>query len=935
VLSDQIAASVLDPPRAPAALSGRADELELIDGFVDGLHRGGAALMLLGDPGVGKTALLSTASDAASQAGMRVLRAAGTEFEADLTFAALHQALAPLQQMFAQLSIYQRDALNVALGMAEGSVPEQLVVSAAALAVLREAAADCPVLVVVDDLPWVDRASARVLGFVARRLAGSRIGFLATARSQQESVFDRAGLPSLVLRPLDAEAAVALVRTHFATLAPRSRRTVLEAARGNPLALFEFGAAVSQAQHGVTRPVGPVLAQSRQIQALFASQIEQLPTRSRWLLVVLALDGSGDLRNLQSVARGEQFRDDLAVAQRARLVYVDGSTERVEFRHPLIRAAAVDLATDDERRRAHLALAALSEDDPDRQAWHRSEAAVGPDEQVAAQLEHAGQRRLRRGDAVGAVGALTRAARLSPAPVDRGRRLAKAAFIGADVTGELRDVSALLADADRTSAEHDGSLETAAAAAFLLLVGDGDVETAHGLLLGAIEHRAETRDTVDDALEEALHTLLRVCYFGGRAHLWEPLEQALEHLGENAPVEVALRAKAQGNPVESAADALPRLDAAISGLVNESDPTRIIRIATAGSFVDRLPGCRQALWRLVRDGRAGGAVSAAIGALILLGLDDFWTGQWDEAEAVSDEAAALCQTHGYTLYVPTARHVQALVAAVRGDDARARSLTDGILGWAAPRGMRSVQLGAWQARTLAALGRGDFADAYHEAIKITPPGVLESHNPWVLWSSLDLVEAAIRAGHRHEAAAHADALREAGIGALSSRLALVERGSAAIAALDAPSLTLFEETLAIPGIDRWPFDVARVHLAFGERLRRTNATRQSRLHLNEALQAFERLGAKPWSSRAANELRASGQIIHPTPQPHHEPLSPGERRIAELAASGLTNKEIGERLFLSHRTVSGHLHRIFPKLGITSRAALRDALGPLENQRES
>ena len=905
-----------------------------MDEFLDGLRWDGAALVLLGDPGVGKTALLNAAADAALQAGMRVLRAAGTEFEAAVAFSTLQQAFTPIRDVFDQLSGYQRDALNVALGSVDGSVREQLAVSAAAVSVLRVAAAGSPVLLVVDDLPWVDRASAKVLGFVARRLAGSRIGFLAAARSQQESVFDRAGLPSLELRALDPEAAEALVRTHFAALASRSRRTVLAAARGNPLALLEFGAAVSRPHDGVRRASGPVLAQSRQLQTLFASQIGQLPTPCRSLLLVLALDGSGDLRVLEGYGREGQFHHDFAVAQRARLVYVDGSTERVDFRHPLIRAATVELATDDERRRAHLALAALFEDDPDRQAWHRSEAATGPDEQVAAQLEQTGHRSLRRGDAVGAVSALTRAARLSPAAADRGRRLAKAAFVGAEVTGDLGDVSALLADGDQTGPERGVSLQTAATAAFVLLIGDGNVEMSHALLVEAIEHHVQAAATLDPGLEEALHTLLRVCYFGGRAHLWAPLERALDRLGRNAPGDVDLRAKTQGNPVGAAKGALPRLDAAISGLTNETDPTQIMRIATASSFVDRLSGCRQALWRLVRDGRAGGAVTAGIGALILLGLDDFWTGQWGEAEELCDEAVDLCESHGYILYIPSARHVQALMAAARGDNVRARGLTDVMLQWAAPRQMRSVQLAAWHARALAALGRSDFEDAYREVIRITPAGHLESHNPYVLLSALDLVEAAVRTGRQREATAHVRRLRDAGIGALSPRLALVEKGSTAIATPEATAITLFEEALAIPGIDRWPFDRARVQLAFGERLRRVRATRQSRLHLNDALQAFERLGAEPWSSRARQELRASGQVSRTASEPPHEPLTLRERRIAELAAAGLTNKQIGQRLFLSHRTVGGHLHRVFHKLGITSRATLRDALGPVE-QRES
>jgi DNA-binding CsgD family transcriptional regulator len=435
---------------------------------------------------------------------------------------------------------------------------------------------------------------------------------------------------------------------------------------------------------------------------------------------------------------------------------------------------------------------------------------------------------------------------------------------------------------------------------------------------------------VDSPLEEALHTLYRVCYFGGRAELWGPLERILDSLGAHAPLSVVMRTKTQGNPLKCALDVLPSLDAAIKRLANETDPGWIIRIATAGSFVDRLYGCRAALWRLVSDGRAGGAVSAALSGLILIALDDYWTGQWHEAVELSEEAADLCETRGYSLYLPSAQHIVALVSAARGDYGRTQTLTDLMLAWAAPRRMRSVQHAAAHARGLAALARGDFEEAFREATKITPAGVLDSHNPYVLSSALDIVESAVRSGRRHEATAHARALREADIGAISPRLRLVQLGCAAMVAPDSTTVALFEEALATPGIDRWPFDTARIELAFGERLRRVRRIRESRTHLNTAAEIFDRLGAAPWATRGREELRATGQGGRRVRVADSESLTAQERGIAELAAAGLTNKEIGQRLFLSHRTVSGHLHRIFPKLGISSRAALRDALDSLK-----
>ncbi len=264
------------------ALVGRSGELALIGAFLDRAGTHGEALMLSGEPGVGKTALLNAAADVASETGTWVLRAAGVEFEAGMMFSGLHQALLPVYEEFPQLSAAHRDALNVALGFGDGPAPDRLLVSSATLTVLRRVAAARPVLLVVDDLPWLDRASAVVLGFVARRLAGSRVGFLAASRSEQESFFERAGLPEHELAPLDEEAAAGLVSARFPALARRVRQRVLAEARGNPLALLELSAALSGSQPGPLAGLPAVLPLSRRLQAMFASRVTELPARTRW-----------------------------------------------------------------------------------------------------------------------------------------------------------------------------------------------------------------------------------------------------------------------------------------------------------------------------------------------------------------------------------------------------------------------------------------------------------------------------------------------------------------------------------------------------------------------------------------------------------------------------------------------------------------------------
>jgi len=907
-------------PAAANELFGRDRELGLIEAFITGTSVEGGTLLLFGEPGVGKTVLLDAAAAIATAAGLRVVRAAGVEFEADLPFSGLHQLLLPLHEEFSKLNSAHRDALNAALGFGEGTTPDRLIICNATLTVLQRSAAARPVLMIVDDLPWLDRASATVLGFVARRLSGSRVGLLAASRTGQAGFLESAGLPELDLPPLDEDAAGGLLSARFPVLDADVRQRVLAEARGNPLALLELAPTLSRPGAAGLPGWPGVVPLSRRLQAVFASQVGQLPVPGRRLLLLAALDGTGDLRVLHTLGDPADGLGELAAAERAQLVHVDGNTHRLAFRHPLIRSAVVELSTEAERRQAHQQLAGLYAEQPDRHAWHLAAAALEPDEDIAALLEAAAHRKLRRGDAVGAVAALLRAAELSPDRAERSCRLALAAYIGADVTGDLRRAPQLLAAARRADPDLDKSVQAAVTAAFVLINGDGDVDTAHRLVLDAIDNPdvSKARRT---ALEEALHTLLRVCYFGGRAELWEPFHGALARLRSPVPTDLYLSAKTLSDPVRLAAPVLGQLDAAIQALADESDPVRIVRLAFAGIFVDRVGACRQALWRVVRDGRSGGAVGSATTALILLSLDNFLTGRWDQAEQLVDEGLQLSETHGY--WSLGGRHVKALLAAARGDQAKTQLVTGEMSQWAAPRRIRAY---AWQPRALAAIGLGDFEEAYRQVTMINPPGTLASHVPYVMWSTLDLVEAAVRTGRHEEAAAHVDAVRTAGIAGLSSRLALLAAGSAAIAAPDNDAPALFEEALAAPGVQRWPFDLARVQLLYGERLRRTRNVAESRGHLDSAREIFERLGAQPWAKRAAGELRATGHARPRASGQGQDALTPQERQIAMLAASGLTNKQIGERLYLSHRTVGFHLHRLFPKLGINSRAALRDAL---------
>ncbi|MGN9842020.1 helix-turn-helix transcriptional regulator [Nonomuraea sp. H19] len=915
----------------PETLLGRLQELAFLRRFTSEVGVTGGALLLSGDPGVGKTTLLDAAAASARTSGMTVLRVAGAEFEAEISFAGLNQALFPLLDDFDQLGAGHAEALRVALGFGAGPAPDRLLLSNAVTLLLRRVAARAPLLLIVDDLPWVDRASAGVLSFVARRLIGSRAGLLAALRTGQTSYFDRSGLPDYEVKALDDEAATQLLTARFPGLDPQVKARVLHTAQGNPLALLELPRALSGSQRAATEPLPQVLPLGQRLQRLFASRVAMLPPATKTLLLTVALEGTGELRALQAAAGTGYRLDDLAPAERDQLVRVDEDTRRVTFRHPLIRSAVVELSTSSERRRVHRALAAAFADGLERRAWHLGEASVEPDEQVADLLEEAARHVLLRGDYQAVVSMLSRAGDLSPDPAERSRRLAEAAFIGAEAMGEVKGAVELLDETRRAGRQASASLHYASAAAFAMLDGDGHVDTAHHLLVGAIEGSARRDDAGDVELVNALWTLALVCFVGGRAELWAPLHAALARLSLAPPPELALTIDMFADPARTGAAALPRLNAALANVHHEADPSIVQNIAACAMYADRLADVREPLWRMVLQGREGGPARRQLVFLMDLCVDDFHRGEWEEAAELAAEGLAICEERGGRFFGWYFRYHQALLAAVQGRFETSRALAEQMIGWAGPRGVGTAQVYARHALVLASLGQGDFEAAYLHATAISPAGTLASHVPHSLWVAMDLVEAAVRTDRRAEAALHVRAMRETNVAALSPRLAILEAGSAALIAGDDQAPELFEEALSLPTIDQWPFDVARIRLAYGERLRRARAATEARVHLQTALAAFQQLGAAPWAARTERELRAAGLATRtPANAGGVAALTPQEQQIAQLAAAGMSNKQIAERLFLSPRTVGGHLYKIFPKLGITKRAALRDAIGTEE-----
>lgn len=908
-------------------LIGRQRELSVLSSFVAESTVDGAALLLSGEPGVGKSALLHTAAELAAVDGIRVISGEGVEYETDVSFAGLHQLVDPLAHDLQRLPPLSRAALQAALGIGSDSapVPDRLAVMSASLALFREAASSTPLLVVIDDMHWLDRATASVIGFIGRRLGGSPIGVLGSSRPGPSGFLERTGWSELLVPPLEEDDAMELLARLFAHLPTPVRRDVAHEAQGNPLALLEFAATATHPRGGQGAGRGLASGATREVRTLYSARITCLPGATRRLLLLAALDGSASLASLAEASGAAGLRD-LGPAELDHLVVINEGAGDIRFRHPLIKSAVVELSTHDERREAHQRLAEVFADQPERRGHHVAESAQAPDETVATLIEQGARGILQRGDVVGAVGRLLRAADLSTDRGERSRRLAHAAYIGAFAAGELESSSQLLRDARRDDPTLGKTLEAAVATAYMLLNSDGDTTVAHRLLTGAIESALAEPDHDRDALSRGLYTLVVICHYAGRVDYWEDFDSLVARMEETASADVALLTETFAAPLTASTSALAALDRQVEQLNDTLDVELIIRTATAGFYTDRLAGCRQALDRVVRAGPDSGAVASALMALNIILFDDLGAGRWDAAERTAADAGALAEKLGYPLYGSSSIYAKALIAARRGDLAACDAMCEDMLTWAAPRRLGRLEDFAHHALGEAALGAGAFEEAYAHAAAIASPGSLHTHGPQALWTTLDLVDAAVHTGRTEEARSHATIMRDAGLGRLSPRFALITAATSAMVAPDSDAPRLFDESLSLPDIAQWPFELARVQLAYGERLRRIRHTREARIQLHAAQEGFDRLGATPWSRRASTELRATGSTRKVGGASGADSLTPQELEVAELAATGLTNREIATRLYLSPRTVSAHLYRIFPKLGVTTRAALRDAL---------
>jgi DNA-binding CsgD family transcriptional regulator len=888
-------------------LYGRDAEIAALSDLLDQARKGtSGTLVLRGDPGIGKSALVSHITARAD--GFRIISAAGIEEESELPFSGLHLLLRRVLDRITMLPELQADALNGALGLAKAGPPDRFLVGLAVLSLLAELAAEQPLLCVVDDAQWLDRASADALLFAARRLDSESIVLLLCART---GAFPAAGLPELRLKGLSAQAASELIRDG---LPPARRYRVLAEAAGNPLALLELPRVLTAA-----RPEDPLPLTDR-LRDAFEAQLTGLPELTRTVLVVAAAEGTGDLAPIMraAAALGASLAD-LDAARAAGLIEVNGTA--LTFRHPLIRAAVHHAAPLVRQRAVHQALAAALDapGQADRRAWQLAAAAVGPDEKIAAALETAAGQIRERGAGAGALAWYRRAAELSTDLVAKTRRLTLAAEAAAG-SGDLDQAAAFAAEglglAATNTAPGDEAEQAQLAARALRVQATvafmcGDPAAAHRRLVEASELGAALAEEQANALLiEAVHA----GWYAGQDELAEAVT-LLEAQRQQTPMEqVLLRAVAPilGRPVD------------------RSDPDGVLaeaRAAAAGNVPSLVLICGLALLlgqdqvaqqiggELSTELRAAGQIGWLPSVLFYSGSAQAYGGRHQEALRSVTEGMRLARDTGQQRWTDALAEPLALLGAARGDEQLCHRLTAEALS----RASRPAWSVPWTASALGlldlGLGRAESALARLETLA---EGRRFFHIA-ATRSTPDLVEAAVRLG-RPEAAAEPLALFETwsrNTGRWWTK-ALVHRCRAL---LDGDQ-DLFRAAIALHEQDHRPFDEARTRLLYGEWLRREKRKADARTQLRVALEIFERIGAGPWAERTRTELTATGTTSRAADHGPSGSLTPQELQIVRLAAQGLSNKDIAAQLFLSSRTVGHHLYKAYPKLGVASRTEL-------------
>jgi DNA-binding CsgD family transcriptional regulator len=902
--------------REPSATIGRAAEVAELQAVIDdGLRGRGGALLYSGPAGIGKSALLTHAAGYAAAAGARVLSASGVPTEYAFGFSLLDQLLRPVAAEAARLP-----ALGTIFG-APGEPAPVYAVARATLDLVTTVAEQAPLVVVVDDLHWADSASATVLTFIGRRLNADSVVLVGAYRDDSDNdLAIAAGLPVTTLPPLNPQMAARLLQAYAPELDPATRRRILSEAEGNPLALTEL----ARAPRRDPRTTEPgELPLSTRLEHAFARQAATLPEPARLALLVAAL-GEGRLDEVLNAAAAVAGRRlelaDVQPAVDARLVQPLGADLTVRFRHPLVRSALRQNAEPDVRRACHLALAEVTGDEPERRAWHRAAAALEPDEDIAGDLEAAARTVRDRGNASAAHRMFLLAAELSAEPDSRHRRLL-AALVAAARMGDTPETLRLvrMIDPERLDLPH-----RIVYALFRESYVDLSWSSAHLVPRSAEPGSPEPVD------EDYTQVLVSVGELAIRVHAAaepnDPLGTVLLDTIDRLPGSPAepgrLFAEALLAPVDRGASLLQRIRNADPLPLG---PVELYEIGTAALLTGDTRRAAGFLKAAVAALRASSSLSVLVNALSAQATAELILGDARLAAACADESARLAPEVGQPLYLTIGQASGAVAAALRGDAAGSEALSAAAEQALIRQGaVELLSLVRW-ARGLNALATGRPGQAYDELIATVRPGGRGLHPYLGLFFVQPLAEAAVRAGRHAELR---DVVAELNRTAARCQWPVLLRALRYAEAVLAPEDRADDaHQRALSAEDLAPLDRAHLQLAYGQWLRRRRRTLDSRPPLRAAMTTYDALGLAPWADSARAQLRATGEVTD-APQPSAvDQLTPQELQIAAMAAQGLTNRDIAERLYVSHRTVSSHLYRIYPKLGVASRNDLSAVLG--------
>jgi DNA-binding CsgD family transcriptional regulator/tetratricopeptide (TPR) repeat protein len=917
------------PSLQPAGIVGREAALATLRGLVDPVPRASQALLVTGEAGTGKTALLADAAERARSAGMRVLAVTGRESESKLAFAGLHQLLRPVLASAAGLPARQAQALLGALGLATDPLaPDPLLTGVAVLTLLSDLSERSPVLVVADDAHWLDRSSLDALAFAGSRLDAERVVLLLGARGQAPpSGFDR-GFPELHLEPLSAADAGRLLDEQPCPPRGRARAQVLAQAGGNPMALIELAKVIAADPAASRRWAAEPLPLSDRLSAVITARFAALPERAQAALLLAAVADGPDLGAAASQGPVPDARD-LAPAEQLGLVKIDRTG--LEFSHPLVRSAIYHSAPFAQRAAAHRQLAGALHDQPDRRAWHLAAAALHPDEHVAALLETTAAQAQQRGGAAAAALAMERAAELSHDPGDQARRLVAAASIAVP-TGQADWVQDLATRALAVTA--DPALRmTARRDAGWALAWSGQRTAALSALISVAEEASRDLPALAwDALGDAA----TVAYQSGTPASREAVSRTLdllEHQGRPPPgrglgVDVSalkLWIRASTDPIGSRNQLLPVLRTIAGSPLEEPS---LWGTASAAFLLDESDLAVGLLQDAMQRLRAPGVRGTSGGALTALGWAYIDTGRWDEALESAAEAADMAEASHMDIVAASADVITATVLALRADSGAARRHAARALATVDPAECGLVAARARRARGVAALADGSYLLAFTQLRGLFTEDGTPLHNYASYLGVADLAAAADRADRRIEGRDVIEHALSHLHGMASPRLEqLIARARGILAGPDVAEAH-FATALADPAGDQWPFERAQLRLDHAEWLRRRRRINDAKPVLTEALGTFRRLGAQSLAQRAEAELRACGVAVTGAPGERDAlwELTPQQRQIVRLASHGLTNRQIGDQLFLSPRTVSSHLYRSYPKLGVAGRHQLRDVI---------